>query len=638
MTSTPTPPPAMTPRTTDNMRQAHTIVVARGWRPIGPRFANDRWEFVYADQWAIEHHHTLSKLRDLSCTSHILHIGEKLCRLILHDLFPGNSWQYNRRYDWLKETPNAPALELDIYCPALQLACEHNGRQHLSDPLLVARDAHKASVCQTETVTLLVIDQPKYITVPDYCDLISGALDAAGVSYDHSRLKALKSLDGSSPTINAFIKQCYSQFTDEVLNYVGDLGGKLVEVNGQPWRKGGTLSKRSQLRIELACGHDEITPEAGAMMIAESWCKNCALADHKRQKFQLRLAQLGPRRAYYHGIGVNLNNVRRTPDGRANIGCERCGHQLQHRSWEFLESLAADWCSVCERQAQKTKRLDELGWQELDNSGDSGLFQCDAPGCNAQFNATHRQVLDFDNRSECCPLGRTGSAAHATPVKITIGRLGSLLKAIHPQGYLINSALTADDYYNCQCGNPGHLAFRFKQNSLTKMVARKVVDELKHHQLLLPTAPKDITPAVNALLSDSGLVWDAQNNYASNALKFLRQWQTPTLDVLLQQGSGIVLVAASQFQHLHRNDYGCTACSPTAVRKKKSLSDYLQAIQIIDITYNPGRTSVREPSVQLPDGGKTIEIECGNATHSKFTRTLSNWNRIASRYCPECKR
>jgi hypothetical protein len=156
--------------------------------------------------------------------------------------------------------------------------------------------------------------------------------------------------------------------------------------------------------------------------------------------------------------------------------------------------------------------------------------------------------------------------------------------------------------------------------------------------LLLPTAPKDITPAVNALLSDSGLVWDAQNNYASNALKFLRQWQTPTLDVLLQQGSEIVLVAASQFQHLHRNDYGCTACSPTAVRKKKSLSDYLQAIQIIDLTHSPGRTSVREPSVRLPDGGKTIEIECGNATHSKFTRTLSNWNRITSRYCPECKR
>lgn len=634
MTSTPTLPTAMTPRTANNMHQAHTIVVARGWRPIGPRFANHRWEFVYADQWDIEHAHTLSKLRDLSCTSHILHIGEKLCRLILRDLFPGNSWQYNRRYDWLKEAPDAPALELDIYCPALQLACEHNGRQHLSNPLLAARDRHKALVCGKKTVTLLVVNQPKYITVADYCDLISGALDAAGVSYDACRLKALKSLDGSSPTINAFIKHCYSQFTDEVLSYIGSLGGKLLEVNGQPWRTGGTLSKRSQLRIKLACGHDEITPEAGAMLIAESWCKNCALADHKRQKFQLRVAQLGLRRAYYRSIGVDLNNVLRTPDGRVNIGCERCGHQLQHRSWAFLESMAAGWCSVCERHAQNTQRLSELGWRAL---GNSGFYQCEARGCNAQFNATHRQVLDFDNRNECCPRGRTGSATH-TPVKVTLGGLGLLLRAIHPQGYLIDSALTADDYHNCQCGNPGHLSFRCKQNSLTKRVARKVVDELKHHQLLLPATPNDITPAVNALLSDSGLVWDVQNNYANNALRFLRQWQTPTLDVLLQQGSGTVLVAASEFQHLHRNDYGCTACSPIAVRKKKSLSDYLQAIQIIDLTYSPGRSSLREPSVRLADSGKTIEIECGDATHSKFTRTLSNWNRIASRYCPACKR
>lgn len=641
MTAPPISQPIMTPRTTKNMDQACAIVRARGWVPIGPRFTNRRWEFEYQDQWGITHTHTLTRLRDLSCSSHILHIGEKLCRLILRDLFPGNDWLYNRRYDWLKEASDGPALELDIYCPTLQLACEHNGRQHLTDPLVIARDKHKVKACQSRPqgkVILLVVDQPKYITVPAYCDLIGKALDAAGVSYDTARLGALKLLDGSSPTINAFIKQCYSEFTDEVLNYVHVLGGTLLKVNGLPWKQGGTLSKRSQLQIQLACGHTDITPEAGAMLIAESWCKGCALAEHKRQKFQQRLAELELRRAEYLHIGVDLSNIQRTADGRVNIVCERCNQQLQHRSWEYLETLAAGWCACCERQAQWTKRLSDLGWREQANSGSSGSFECLASNCKALFSATNRQVWEFDSRNECCPIGRTGSAAYTTPVKITLTRLGSLLKAIHPQGYLSNTALTLDDHYDCQCGNPGHLSFRFKQNALTKVVARKVVDELKHHGLLEPAAPKDITPAMTALVSDSGLVWDEKSNYASNALTFLQQWKTPQLTALLAQGTGTVLVGVSQYQYLHRKDYGCTACNPTAVRKKKSLSDYLQAIQTIDLAYSNGRSSIREPKVRLPIDGKTIEIECGNATHPSFTRSLSNWSSIATRYCRQCKR
>ncbi|KRP61597.1 hypothetical protein [Pseudomonas orientalis] len=639
MTALPSSQPTMLPRTARNMEQARAIVLARGWKAIGPRFSNLRWEYVYQDQWGIEHAHTLSRLRDLSCTSHIPHIGEKLCRLILRELFPSHNWLYNRRYDWLKEASDGSALELDIYCPVLLLACEHNGRQHLTDPFVIARDKHKVKACQDRSagkVTLLVVEQPTYITVPTYCDLIGHALDTAGVGYDIGVLNKLKSLDGSSPYINAFIKQCYSEFTDEVLNYIKGLEGTLLKVNGHSWKQGGTLSKRSQLQIKLACGHPDITPEAGAMLTAESWCKGCAITEHKRQKFQLRLAALEPRRADYSNIGVDLSNVQRTSDGRVNIVCTHCLHPLQHRSWTFLENLQAGWCSTCDRQAQREKRLNELGWRALTTgSDDSESFQC---ACTAVFNATHRQFWEFDNRSECCPVARTGSTANDTPVKITLGRLGSLLRSIHPQGYLISTALTSDDHYICQCGIPGHLEFQFKQNSLTKVVARKVVDELKHHGLLESAAPKDITPAMTALVSDTGLVWDEQGNYASNAYKFLTKWKTPKLAELLQQKSGAALVDVSQYKCLHRRDYGCTACNPTGVRKKKSLSDYLQAIQTIDQAYNVGRVSVREPTVRLPDGGKLIEIQCGNADHPAFSRTLSNWGRIATGYCLGCKR
>ncbi|MFG3452551.1 hypothetical protein [Stutzerimonas stutzeri] len=638
---TPCPPPQkMNARTAKNMDQARAIILERGWRPLGPRFRNFRWEFTYQDQWGISHAHTLSRLRDLSCSSHILHIGEKLCRMILRYLFPSHDWLYNRRYDWLKESPDAPALELDIYCPVLQLACEHNGRQHLTDPLVRARDKHKVEAClarSQDRVILLVIDQPKYITVPAYCDLIGQALDAASVSYDTERLQALKLLDGSSPAINAFIRHCYSEFTNEVLSYVSELGGTILKVNGLPWKQGGTLSKRSELRIKLACGHPDITPEAGAMLIAKSWCKGCALAEHKRQKFQLRLAELEPKRASYLHIGVDLSNVQRTQHGRVNITCEQCNHQLQNRSWEFLETLSADWCSGCDRRAQWAQRLSDLSWRVLTNSEGCGSFQCLEPNCNALFKATHRQFWEFDNRSECCPVARTGSAEYATPVKITLGRLGSLLKAIHPQGYLIHTTLTPDDHYDCQCGNLAHLSFRIKQDSLTKMVARKVISELKHHDLLLPTAPKDSTPSMNALLSDNGLVWNEQSNYANTAHKFLQKWQTPKLAALLKKGTGTLLVGVSQYQCLHRKDYGCTACSPIGVRKKKTLSDYLQAIQAIDQSYSIDRLSLREPKVRLLPGGTIIEIECGNANHPPFTRTLSNWNRIATRYCAHCR-
>lgn len=619
------------------MRKAEDIVRARGWTPDAPVFVGKRWKLAYTDQWGIKHAHTLSQLLDLGSSSHVFYIGEKLCRLILRDLFPDNRWEYNRRFDWLKEVSDGPALELDIFCPDLNIACEHNGKHHRSSQRVMARDVHKLTVCARMNVRLLVVDQPNYITVPAYCNLIGAALTKMKVPYNAERLKTIADLDGASDTVNSFIKHCYSEFTKEVIGYISRQGGELLKVNDSPWRPGGSLSKRSRLQIKPACGHALIRAEAGELFIKGSWCKRCSLTKHKLRKFKDRIELLKQRRlTQFRNIGVDLDKVVRTPSGLSNIVCEFCGNSLQNLTWSSLENLCSGWCSGCAQLVKRSARLAKVRWQLLEENNGALRCRCLNLECSAEFTASTRNLYDFDQSVACCPVGRTGSDDHDGRVNLTFPRLVSLLRSIHPRGQVLDRSIRKNGMYECHCGVVGHPTFTVSQTSLIKAIARLVISELIDAQLLVKTAPKDTVPALAALVSDEGLQLDPARNYSNNALKFLRTHETPALRSFWENSRSQLLLPAVEYKHLHRNSYRCSACSPTGVRKNKKDSDYLARVEQVDQLFKINRTQHRPTAVELP-GGNIIKIHCGNALHDSFERNLSSWNQIKVRYCKPCR-
>lgn len=98
--------------------------------------------------------------------------AEKLTACIMRELFPSQSWLFNKRYkdflNYTSPTGNVSALELDGYCPEHQVAFEYQGIQHfvaLTDTPqahhkleeLKLRDAFKEVACRTKEIALVVV-------------------------------------------------------------------------------------------------------------------------------------------------------------------------------------------------------------------------------------------------------------------------------------------------------------------------------------------------------------------------------------------------------------------------------------------------------------------------------------------------
>lgn len=56
--------------------------------------------------------------------------GERRCQEALESMYPGEKFLTQVRMDALENPETGRNLELDIYCPALKLALEYDGRQH----------------------------------------------------------------------------------------------------------------------------------------------------------------------------------------------------------------------------------------------------------------------------------------------------------------------------------------------------------------------------------------------------------------------------------------------------------------------------------------------------------------------------
>lgn len=127
---------------------------------------------------------TIERAREVNWGQTRLKKGEKLCLIILREIFPNSEWQHNKRFDFL--TFQDSRLELDGYCENLKLAFEHQGKQHNEYTphihksedgfnLQLKRDLFKKQKCAEVGINLLVIDQTDLI-VERYIELITNEL------------------------------------------------------------------------------------------------------------------------------------------------------------------------------------------------------------------------------------------------------------------------------------------------------------------------------------------------------------------------------------------------------------------------------------------------------------------------------
>lgn len=93
--------------------------------------------------------------------------GQLECARVLKKLFPRHEFK-TMRPDFLKNPKTRRNLELDLYCPELQLAVEYNGAQHyVFTPMYhaspakfeeqVYRDKLKRRLCKKHNVKLIVV-------------------------------------------------------------------------------------------------------------------------------------------------------------------------------------------------------------------------------------------------------------------------------------------------------------------------------------------------------------------------------------------------------------------------------------------------------------------------------------------------
>lgn len=633
--------------------EAKRIIEERGWKFIGPEFdiKSGKWKYRYEDQFGEPDAHSLARLKDLSCTARVPYIGEKLCRLIMLEVLPSiprKEWIYNQRHDWLPEPITGNAMELDIYCKGAAIACEHNGRHHLL-PYERKKDKVKEDICAHRGIKLLKIEQPTKLDLVKYCDLFEAEFSRHKILYDQAKMAEIRKLDGGATKVNEFIRACYWEFTQQVIDYIRAQGGILLKVDGTDYRDGMAITKKSKLQIDTCCSHGgNITPEALQMLGDESWCKSCKLQENRAKNFSQFIDGLRNKSSYYASINISLEKVIRDSKGAISICCEECNTWTSKRTREFLETVEKDWCTTCNgrnnnselsRSIKYKAQCEELGWEFKELCEEQIVARCKA--CGSSLQLTTRQLSDFETVGEiCCPTARTGGA-DVVGNKYTIDDVRRLLLAIHPNGKLISDRLTEDQQFKGHCGCTGHSSFNFKFQALRKAVARNVVSELISKRLLNSGTPDDKSVSiVNLVTKTEGLVWDPSVNYAESAREFLLANSISShMENELRNGEKTTLVSAADYKFLQMKNYGCVRCSPNAKRKGRSQEDFLERLREIDSRYADNRRKgTREVAFRIdPSDPNTFHISCGAADHEPFSRSRSNWNRIEERYCPKCK-
>lgn len=163
------------------------------------------------------------------CPRCTCYVGEELVRAALIEALPGESFERTRAVKWLS------GLELDGYNPGRRLAFEYQGGQHNVRTKLfhrkagafeaqVARDALKARLCETNGVTLLVVDSAK-VKHTNVRGFVRGFLRARGLEITPD--EGLASPAAFYDTVRAYGSRQAKQLA-KVRARVEGAGGRLV--------------------------------------------------------------------------------------------------------------------------------------------------------------------------------------------------------------------------------------------------------------------------------------------------------------------------------------------------------------------------------------------------------------------------
>lgn len=144
-----------------NIEEMKDIAIARGGSCLSTEYITDavklKWQCCEGHVW----HASPNNIKhDKWCPTCSEGLGERICRLFFQKLFGFNFIKI--RPHWLKNSKGF-LLELDGYCEELNLAFEHQGRQHYSKNSFFSNhinyDEEKRKLCKERSVTLIEIPE-----------------------------------------------------------------------------------------------------------------------------------------------------------------------------------------------------------------------------------------------------------------------------------------------------------------------------------------------------------------------------------------------------------------------------------------------------------------------------------------------
>jgi hypothetical protein len=249
-------------------------------------------------------------------------ISERICRVFFESLFSAPFPKV--RPDWLR-TETGTRLELDGYNETLQIAFEHQGRQHYMPskhlqsefPGIVSRDQRKAKLCHEKGVRLIAIPELGSDTKLEILrDVIAMRCRAVGMT-----------LPPNFENVQVNLAPAFVNEDVPLLSRISSRNGQLI---------GPVIAKRGlQFRVKCERGH---TFQAAAVRLRRGqWCPYCSG----------RHLSIGDMRTLAQSFGGKCLS-RRYVASKAILRweCDK-GHQFYLPHSKVKQGR---WCQVCARE------------------------------------------------------------------------------------------------------------------------------------------------------------------------------------------------------------------------------------------------------------------------------------------------
>ncbi len=252
-----------------NIQEMKKIAIERGGKCLSVKYINIenklQWQCSEGHVWEA----TPQKIKiGRWCPECSVGLGERICRVIFEQLFKKKFTKY--RPNWLVNKENNQ-MELDGYCKTLNLAFEHQGRQHYkqvdffhSENEFKKRkrdDKEKQKLCKIHGITLIQIPAiPTMLEISAVKDFIIEECKKSGFNRLPPNVENIK--------INlhdAYIPHMRSQF-EKIKEIAKNRGGKCLSKN--------YLGNNIKLTFQCKRGH--VWSASPANIKKGNWCPVCS--------------------------------------------------------------------------------------------------------------------------------------------------------------------------------------------------------------------------------------------------------------------------------------------------------------------------------------------------------------------------